>query len=103
VRHARTGVWLAVRTDARQVVITVSDDGPGITPGERERVFERFVRLDGGRARAEGGTGLGLAVCRAIARAHGGDVRVVEPDHGGAMLEVRLPLDGHDRGARALE
>ncbi len=85
-------VWFESRAVDGQAVVSVSDDGPGIPAAERERVFERFVRLDEARARGAGGTGLGLAVCRAIARAHGGDVQVVEPRHGGATLEVRLPL-----------
>jgi signal transduction histidine kinase len=72
------------------VVARVLDDGPGIAPADRERVFERFVRLDESRGRHEGGTGLGLAVARAIARSHGGDVRVGDSGEG-ALLEVELP------------
>ncbi|NNF88723.1 MAG: HAMP domain-containing histidine kinase [Acidimicrobiia bacterium] len=71
--------------------VRVSDDGPGIAPADRERVFERFVRLDEARGRHEGGTGLGLAVARAIARSHGGDIRVGESPSG-ALFEVELPL-----------
>lgn len=92
VRHASTSVWVGAREEDGAVVVTVSDDGPGISEADRERVFGRFVRLDEGRARNDGGSGLGLCVCRAIVRAHGGEIRVAEPEHGGATLEVRLPL-----------
>lgn len=94
VRHARTGVWVAARQAEGELVLTVSDDGPGIPEEDRERVFDRFVRLDEARSRGDGGTGLGLSVCRAIATAHGGNVRVVSPLHGGATVEVRLPIRG---------
>jgi two-component system OmpR family sensor kinase len=75
-----------------KVRFTVLDDGPGIPVGERERVFERFHRTDPGRSRAAGGAGLGLAIVRAIAEAHGGDVRAAEPRDGdGARVELVLP------------
>jgi signal transduction histidine kinase len=79
-----------LRTD--QVGFTVLDDGPGIPPQERERVFERLHRADASRARSSGGAGLGLAIVRAIAEAHGGEVRALEPAGGrGARVELRLP------------
>lgn len=92
LRHADSRVWVSAHAGDGFAIITVSDDGPGIPPDARERVFERFVRLDDGRGRSEGGTGLGLAVCRAIASAHGGSCRAVEPDHGGATLQARIPI-----------
>jgi signal transduction histidine kinase len=91
-RHAASSVWVETTEEDGWAVLRVDDDGAGIPPEDRERVFERFVRLDEGRSRDEGGTGLGLAIARAAARRHGGDVRVVEPRHGGAGLEARLPL-----------
>jgi signal transduction histidine kinase len=99
-RHAATTVWLGTSEEGGVAVLSVSDDGPGIAVADRHRVFERFVRLDDSRARATGGTGLGLAVVRAIARGHGGDASAVEPRHGGATFEVRIPVDGDvpDRG-----
>lgn len=80
------------RADSGQVVIVVADDGPGIAAEHRQQVFERFYRTDPGRARSEGGAGLGLAIVRAIVEAHGGTVRVTDAQAGGAAFEVRLPL-----------
>lgn len=89
-RHAAGTVSFTCEAQDDEVVVRVIDDGPGIPAGDRERVFERFVRLDEARGRPEGGTGLGLAVARAIARTHGGDVRVAV-SASGAVLEVVLP------------
>jgi len=74
------------------VRITVSDDGPGIPPELRKRVFERFYRTDRARTRAEGGAGLGLAIVQAIAEAHHGSVRVAESPAGGAAFALDLPI-----------
>ena len=89
--HHAQRIWLRSEAADGWATVGVDDDGPGIPAHERERVFERFVRLDPSRARESGGYGLGLAVAREIARAHGGDVTVVESRRGGASLEVRLP------------
>lgn len=70
--------------------LTIADDGPGIPTADRQRVFERFVRLDQGRARDAGGTGLGLAIVADIVAAHGGQVWV-DDNHPGARFHVRLP------------
>jgi signal transduction histidine kinase len=89
--HAATTVRVELaQTDPDTVTLAVSDDGPGIAPGERERVFERFVRLDKSRARRAGGAGLGLAIVREIVTAHGGTAEVGEAAVG-ARLVVRLP------------
>jgi two-component system OmpR family sensor kinase len=69
----------------------VEDDGPGIPPEQRERVFDRFHRTDAARDRASGGTGLGLAIVRAIAEAHGGWVSASGSAAGGARIELELP------------
>ncbi len=90
-RHKASSVETVLTAEGGEAVLTVSDDGPGIPEADRERVFERFVRLDEGRARDEGGAGLGLAIAREIAHAHGGTV-VVAPSERGARLVVRLPL-----------
>ncbi|OXM54623.1 sensor histidine kinase [Amycolatopsis alba] len=89
-RHTRTAVDVTVSTVDEFAVLTVTDDGPGIPAEDRERVFDRFVRLDDGRARDDGGAGLGLAIVAEIAHAHGGTVEVADHD-GGARFVVRLP------------
>lgn len=91
-RHARSRIWVTLEVLERQAVFTVSDDGTGIADTDRARVFERFVRLDESRGRTDGGTGLGLAVCLAIVRSMGGEIRVADSQHGGATFEVMLPL-----------
>jgi signal transduction histidine kinase len=89
-RHASRHVDIRARADERDVVLEVVDDGPGIAPADRERIFARFVRLDDARTRDAGGAGLGLAIVREIVAAHAGSVRVA--DHPvGACFEVRLP------------
>lgn len=72
--------------------LDVDDDGPGIPPADRERVFDRWVRLDVARDRDTGGSGLGLALARETARRHGGDLEVLDSDLGGARLRLRLPV-----------
>ena len=90
-RYARTRVEISIRADRAEVALTVEDDGPGIPPGDRERVFERFTRLDDDRSRETGGSGLGLAIAREIAERHGGTLRVADGTRG-AQFAVRLPL-----------
>ena len=92
-RHANHRVEVGVRTEADEVVLSVEDDGPGIADDDRERVFDRFTRLDAGRARDEGGSGLGLAVVKRIVLAHGGTVCVENGAFpgAGANFVVRLP------------
>ncbi|MEW2577260.1 sensor histidine kinase [Streptomyces syringium] len=97
LRHAASQVEVRAFLDgtAAQAVLEVADDGPGIATDQRERVFERFVRLDAARDRESGGSGLGLAIAREIAHAHGGSLVVAAGD-GGARLVARFPLpDGH--------
>ncbi|MDQ3645459.1 MAG: HAMP domain-containing histidine kinase, partial [Actinomycetota bacterium] len=90
-RHASGGVAVSLGEVGDEVVLTVDDDGPGIAPGDRHRVFERFVRLEEARDRDSGGTGLGLAIVAEVTRSHGGSARVLESPRGGARFEVRLP------------
>ncbi|MFC9786871.1 ATP-binding protein [Rhodococcus sp. NPDC127528] len=97
-RYARSTVTLDCHGIAGDAVVTVSDDGPGIDPADRERVFERFVRLDPTRTRSSGGTGLGLAIVEQIVRSHHGTVTVGESDDGGAVFTVTLPLALPDSG-----
>ena len=90
-RHAATAVQIGLATQNDNVRLTVDDDGPGIPPGDRERIFERFTRLDDSRARVRGGTGLGLAVVRSIVARHRGHIRVEDSPTGGARFIVQLP------------
>ncbi|WP_448071865.1 ATP-binding protein [Georgenia yuyongxinii] len=91
-RHARTTVSLSLREANGEAVLRVADDGAGVPPDQRERIFDRFTRLDEARGRDQGGSGLGLAISRAIATAHGGSLQLVESGGSGARFELRLPL-----------
>lgn len=102
VRHAVDDVRVSVTRGAGglDVVLVVADDGPGIPAADRERVFDRFARLDEARARDAGGTGLGLPIVRELVRSHGGSVTLADaragPDDGGGSaaglrVEIRLP------------
>lgn len=86
-RHARTQVRVQVSDSA----VTVIDDGPGIDPADRERVFERFTRLDAARDRGDGGSGLGLAIARETAEYLGGSVVLDEAEGGGLVARVKFP------------
>ncbi|NNE12222.1 MAG: HAMP domain-containing protein, partial [Ilumatobacter sp.] len=91
-RHAESQVLVKLATDADGVTLEVHDDGPGIASEQRERIFERFVRLDEARERDGGGAGLGLAVVATVVRAAGGSVTVDESDElGGARFRFTLP------------
>lgn len=90
-RHAETTVSVELWETDGGAVLAVSDDGPGIPPEQRERVFERFTRLDDARSAETGGTGLGLAITREIVEAHGGTVTVEQSEAGGARFVVELP------------
>lgn len=90
-RHARAGVRVAVRVEDGRVVLGVADDGQGVPEDERERIFERFVRLDDARSRDGGGAGLGLAIARDVAERHGGSLTVRSAPEGGALFELALP------------
>lgn len=103
-RHARTRIALRTRMEprgdadgGRWAILAVADDGEGVPEGERERVFDRFVRRDAARGRGAGGAGLGLAIAREITRAHGGTIRLsADPELGGALVEARLPGTAED-------
>jgi signal transduction histidine kinase len=88
VRHASTRVVLAVREESGRAVLTVADDGPGIPSEERERVFERFARLDDARDRDAGGTGLGLAIVRELLRRSDGSISLQDNPSGNGLVAV---------------
>jgi signal transduction histidine kinase len=90
-RYARGHLAFSVAERDGRVLVEVDDDGPGIPEADRERVFERFVRLDDARARDDGGSGLGLAIVAELVAAHGGTVAIAPSPLGGARLEVTLP------------
>ena len=84
-------VRIALRAEDDQVVLSVSDEGPGVPEALRERVFERFFRVDASRSRETGGTGLGLAIVKHAAESLGGSVAIQDGDLGGAEFVVRMP------------
>jgi signal transduction histidine kinase len=90
-RHARSQVLVTLATVGPFVRLTVEDDGPGIAVSDRSRVFERFTRLEEGRTRDRGGSGLGLALCRRVVEASGGKIFIETSELGGASFVVELP------------
>jgi signal transduction histidine kinase len=97
VRHATSGVVVSVAPGAGTVSVSVTDDGPGIPAGERDRVFERFTRLDGARSSHSGGTGLGLAIARDIVDRHGGTIAVDGTVTSGTRVVLTLPAEHRSR------
>lgn len=92
LRHAHSAVDVSLVVDAGCAVIAVADDGPGVPVADRERIWDRFVRLDDDRSRVSGGTGLGLAIVKELVVAHDGSISV--GDHqpgGGAVFCIRIP------------
>jgi signal transduction histidine kinase len=90
-RHAYSQVKITVCRDGGAALIRVEDDGPGIPPAHRDRVFDRFVRLGDSRTRNDGGAGLGLAISREIVLGHDGAITVADSPLGGARFDIRLP------------
>jgi signal transduction histidine kinase len=88
------GIALTIGAAAGYAHLIVTDSGPGVPEADRERVFDRLVRLDEARASSSGGSGLGLPIARGICRAHGGDLRCEAPPagHTGAVFRITLPL-----------
>jgi signal transduction histidine kinase len=91
-RHSRGRVAIGVTPADGYVFVTVEDDGPGVPVEERDRIFERFVRLDEARSRDAGGSGLGLAIARGIATSARGTLAVDDSRWGGARFVLTLPL-----------
>jgi signal transduction histidine kinase len=104
--EASDQIELSARHEEDTIVITVSDSGPGIPPGDLERIFDRFSRVDEGRNRMAGGFGLGLAIVKAIAEAHQGSIQVRSRVGHGARFELQLPATApaeHAGGQRVLQ
>jgi signal transduction histidine kinase len=91
-RHTATDVHVALRVHGQQATLDIDDNGPGVPPADRDRIFQRFTRIDEARGRTDGGAGLGLAIARGVARAHGGEVRCDDSPRGGARFTVTLPV-----------
>lgn len=105
---ARGAVRVSVERDAGEARLVVEDDGPGIPPDALERVFDRFFRVDRGRSRGLGGTGLGLTIVRHITEAHGGRVWAENGPRAGARFILALPtrpswLDARGESAAVVE
>jgi heavy metal sensor kinase len=97
IKYGPKSSMIDIRVRARdsQVLLTVADEGPGIAAADRERVFDRFFRLDEARSRESGGTGLGLAIARWAVEANGGSISVESGANGGAIFGISLPI-AHD-------
>lgn len=91
-RHAASSVRVTLARHGNTAVMEVVDDGPGVPEADRERIFQRFVRLDDARSRDDGGAGLGLAIVRDVVGRHGGSIRVEAGAPGGARFVVELPV-----------
>ncbi|MFG2111104.1 sensor histidine kinase [Streptomyces sp. NPDC048718] len=104
---ARTRVGIAARRVAAPggdlIEIAVTDQGIGISDRDRERIFERFYRVDPARSRATGGTGLGLAIVKHVAASHGGEVTVWSTEGQGSTFTLRLPEAGAARSRRSAD
>ncbi|MGB0589775.1 MAG: ATP-binding protein [Myxococcota bacterium] len=98
LKYTEPGGSIEVRTTQgeRRVRLEVIDDGPGVAESHRQRLFERFYRVDPGRSRDQGGTGLGLAIVKHLVNSMGGDVGMTSSESGGALFWFDLPA--HDAG-----
>jgi signal transduction histidine kinase len=94
IRYSRDVVSVRLSEMEEEVLLLVDDDGPGIPVDHRQRILERFVRLDEARDRDSGGTGLGLAIVAQVATLHQGTVEITSSPTGGARFEIRLPRAG---------
>ena len=94
VRYAKSRVEVALVAEHGIAKLTIDDDGPGIADEDRDRVFERFTRLDEARDRAHGGAGLGLAIARDITHHLRGAIEVEHSPLGGARFIVTFPANG---------
>ncbi len=93
-RGGRVGFRAEVDDEARELIVTVDDDGPGIPPSELPHIFERFHQVDDSSRRVHGGAGLGLALVQEVTELHGGRVEVTSEQGRGSRFTVRVPIDG---------
>ena len=93
IKYSPPGSTVAIRVarDDGRIVVAVRDQGPGVAPEHRERIFDRFFRVDASRSRSDGGAGLGLAIARWAVEVHGGTIAVGEQPDGGAEFRIVLP------------
>jgi signal transduction histidine kinase len=99
IKHSPVGGQISVRvlrSDTKTVSIEVEDRGPGVSAEHRDRVFDRFYRVDEARSRDVGGAGLGLAIAKWGAEAHGGRLELDCPPQGGCIFRLSVPLDADD-------
>ncbi|MDF2232381.1 ATP-binding protein [Albimonas sp. CAU 1670] len=104
IKHSDAGgaVRVSVAREDGAWRVAVADEGPGVPPHFRDRIFSRFAQADGSDSRARGGTGLGLSIARAIVEAHGGEIGFECPPGGGSIFAFRLPaLDAEAEGQGA--
>ena len=96
IKHSPRGssIQVDVHTDGSPALLTVTDAGPGVPVEYRERVFDRFFRIDEGRSREYGGTGLGLAIAKSAVEANGGRLSVDAGPRGGSAFRIALPVKG---------
>jgi heavy metal sensor kinase len=94
IKYSPDGATIAIRVEriGNQGLLAVGDEGPGIPPEHRERIFHRFFRVDEARSRERGGTGLGLAIAKWAVDIHNGQIAVHERPRGGSEFQIRLPL-----------
>jgi signal transduction histidine kinase len=101
IKFSPSGASISVHvshTDKQTATVEITDNGLGIPPEHRERVFDRFYRIDEGRSREAGGAGLGLAIAKWGAEAHGGQLKLTCPADGGCVFRLLLPVAGGANG-----
>ena len=97
IRHTQRGGRIDITvggSDDGAAVIDVADNGPGIPKEDRERVFDRFYRVDKARSRAEGGSGLGLSIARRAVGINGGAIEFLDKDGSGILCRITIPISG---------